>query len=70
MFFDAEDFAGRCELFTAHFAELFAAACGSAIGGGLAVGEAGDVDLNAMFGGESERAAESETFVVGMCGDA
>ncbi len=67
---DAEHFAGGDELFAAHLAKLFAAGCCATVDGGLAVGEAESVDLNAALGGQRKCASEGKAFVVRVCEDA
>jgi hypothetical protein len=67
---DAEDLAGGFEFGAAGVAELLVAGGVAAIGRRLTICEAEDGGFDAARGGERERAAEGEAFVVGMSGDA
>ncbi len=67
---DAKHVAGCGELPSARPAEVVGRGGRAAIGGGLPVGETDHAGFHAVVGGECERAAEGEAFVVGVRDDA
>jgi hypothetical protein len=67
---DVEDIAGGGKFLAAHAAKFGGGGSGTAVGSGLAVGEAEDGGLDATLGGEHERTAEAEALVIRMGGDA
>ena len=67
---DAEEFAGGGELSAAKLAKLGGGGRRAVVRAGAAVGDADEAGFDAALGGQGERAAESKTFVVGVCRDA